>query len=150
MPIAKDIMTQNLITVKKDLPIKELSKIFIEHKINGIPVVDNNGKLIGIVTEEDLIDQNKNLHIPTVISLFDAVIYLESDKKFTDDVRKLTGTTVADIYTSKVITITPETTLNDCANLMAEKNIHSLPVLENGALVGIVGKIDLIRGLAQE
>ena len=70
MQIAKDIMTQNLITVKKDLPIKELSKIFIEHKINGIPVVDNNGKLIGIVTEEDLIDQNKNLHIPTVISLF--------------------------------------------------------------------------------
>lgn len=150
MPTAKDIMTRKIITVKKDLPIKDLSKIFIESRVNGIPVVDNNDKLIGIVTENDLIDQNKNLHIPTVISLFDAVIYLESDKKFTEDVRKLTGSTVGDIYTSKVITITPETSLNDCATIMAEKNIHTLPVLENGKLVGIIGKIDLIKGLAQE
>lgn len=150
MATAKDIMTRKVITVKKDLPIKDLSNIFIEHKVNGLPVVDNNDQLIGIVTEEDLIEQNKNLHIPTVISLFDAVIYLESDKRFTDELRKLTGTTVADIYTSKVITIPPETSLNDCATLMAEKNIHTLPVVECGKLIGIIGKIDLIRGLAQE
>ncbi len=150
MLTAKDVMSKKVIQVKRDLPIKELSKLFIKHNVNGFPVVDDNDKVIGIVTEADLIDQNKNLHMPTVISLFDAVIYLESDHKFNKEVKKMTGTTVDDIYTPKPVIVDPQTSLSECATLMANKNIHTLPVVDKGKLLGVIGKIDLIRGLAQD
>ncbi len=148
MLTAKDIMTTDVMTVKKDTPISELSRLFIEHKINGIPVVDDDNKVIGMVTQGDLIEQNKSLHIPTVITLFDAVLFLESEKKFEADVKKLTGTKVEDIYSAKVITVTQNTELTEIASIMAENDVHTLPVVENGKLVGIIGKLDLIRGMA--
>ncbi|MBT6295308.1 MAG: CBS domain-containing protein [Nitrospina sp.] len=91
MKTASDIMTQDVVTVNKNQPIGDLSKIFIENNFNGVPVLDNTGKVVGVVTQGDLIEQNKNLHIPTVIALFDAVLFLESEKKFEDDLKKLTG-----------------------------------------------------------
>ena len=81
MRTAKEIMTKEVITVKKDFSIKELSRRFVEKKVNGMPVVENEGRLIGVVTQSDLVEQSKNLHIPTVIALFDAVLFLESEKK---------------------------------------------------------------------
>ena len=81
MRTAKEIMTKEVITVKKDLSIKELSRRFVEKKVNGMPVVENEGRLIGVVTQNDLVEQSKNLHIPTVIALFDAVLFLEREKK---------------------------------------------------------------------
>lgn len=147
---AKDIMTANVITVKKDLLIKELSEGFVKHRVGGFPVIDDSDQLIGVVTEKDLIEQNKNLHMPTVISLFDAVIYLESNKKFEAEVKKFTGTKVEDIYTPKVITVNPETLLSEVASIMANKNFYTLPVMEEGKIVGIIGKVDLIKGLAME
>ena len=85
-------------TVNKSLSIKELSKLFIENRFNGIAVRDYNDNVIGVVTQGNLIVQNMNLHIPTVIALFDAVLFLDNEKKFESDVEKLTGTTVENIY----------------------------------------------------
>ena len=81
MRTAKEIMTKEVITVKKDFSIKELSRRFVEKKVNGMPVVENEGRLIGVVTQSDLVEQSKNLHIPAVIALFDALLFLESEKK---------------------------------------------------------------------
>ena len=148
MLTAKDIMTKNVTTVKKDTSISELSRLFIEHRVNGIPVVDDDNKVIGMVTQGDLIEQNKSLHIPTVITLFDAVLFLESEKKFEADVKKLTGTKVEDIYSSNAVTVTQETELGEIASIMAERDIHTLPVVEDGKLVGVIGKLDLIRGMS--
>ncbi|MZG54710.1 MAG: CBS domain-containing protein [Nitrospinae bacterium] len=141
-------MTREVVTVNKNLPIKKLSKIFIEHRFNGVPVVDDEDNVIGIVTQGDLIEQNKNLHIPTVIALFDAVLFLESEKKFESDVKKLTGTTVEDIYHKHAISVGPKTNINEITTLMAEKDIHTLPVLDEGRLVGVIGKRDVIRAMA--
>lgn len=150
MLTARNIMTENVITVKKDLLIKELSDLFVKHRVNGFPVLDENEKLAGIVTEKDLIEQNKNLHMPTVISLFDAVIYLESHKSFEKEVKKFTGTRVEDIYQPDVFTVSVDTPLQDVASLMANENIQTLPVVDNGKIAGIIGKIDLIKGLAMD
>ena len=73
MPTARDIMTQNVLTVARDMAIKDLSKMFIDNRVNGFPVVDEEGAVVGIVTEKNLIEQNKNLHMPTVIALFDDI-----------------------------------------------------------------------------
>src|SRR6266568_9361490 len=123
MLTAAEIMTREVVTVTRETSIRELAKIFAERGISSIPVVDEAGKLIGIVTETDLVEQDKSLHIPTVISLFDWVIYLESDKKFEKELNKVTGQTVADIYTELVETVTPTTPVNEVADLMSRKNI---------------------------
>ncbi|MFQ5716914.1 MAG: CBS domain-containing protein [Nitrospinales bacterium] len=146
---AKDIMSRQVVTIRKQDSIEDLARLFIKHEINGVPVVDETGKVVGIVTESDLIEQNKNLHIPTVITLFDAVISLDSDKKLEAEIKKLTATKVEDICNPKVITITQDMEVTELASLMADKRVHTLPVLENGQLVGIIGKLDIIKALTQ-
>ena len=148
MKTASDIMTQDVVTVNKNQPISDLSKIFIENHFNGVPVLDNTGKVVGVVTQGDLIEQNKNLHIPTVIALFDAVLFLESEKKFEDDLKKLTGSKIEDIYHKNLITVSPDTYLSEIITLMAEKDIHTLPVLDGDKLIGIIGKQNIIHEMA--
>jgi CBS-domain-containing membrane protein len=145
MLTAADVMTSDVITVKKETTIRELAELFSRHRISMAPVVDDSGDMIGIVTETDLVEQDKSLHIPTVISLFDWVIYLESDKKFEKELKKMTGQTVGDIYTQAVKTVAPAAPLSDLADIMSSGKIHAIPVLEDKKVVGIVARIDLIR-----
>lgn len=147
MLTAADVMTKDVITVKKDLSIRDLAGLFARHRISTAPVVDDAGSLIGIVTETDLIEQDKNLHIPTVISLFDWVIYLESGRKFERELQKMTGQTVGDIYCADVVTVAPSAPVSTVADLMSSKKLHAIPVVDGGKAVGIVARIDLIRSM---
>ena len=149
MLTAKDIMTKDVITVTPETSIEDLSALLVEHAISGVPVVDRSGALYGIITENDLINQNKRLHIPTVVSFLDAAIYLESSKKFEEEVKRLAATKVGDICERKVVTISEDTSLQDIATTMAEKKVHLLPVLTEGTVVGIVGKRDVVRAMAR-
>jgi len=146
---AKDIMTQNVITVKPDTTIEELARTLMRDQISGTPVVDDKGKLVGIVTENDLISKNSRLHIPTILRLFDAYIPLGTSKLETD-IKRMTANTVKDICSKEVITIDSETSLEYIATLITERKIHLLPVLKEGKLVGIIGKKDLIKGFSGE
>ena len=150
MITAKDIMTTEILTVTEDTPVSVIAKVFVEKRYNGIPVVDRDNRVLGIVTNNDLIDQNKKLHIPTVIALFDAVIYQKSDKQFKKDLKKMTASLVRDVYTPNPITVEPDTPLEEIATIMAEKKVHTLPVIKDGKLVGVVGKIDIIRSMVAE
>ena len=147
---AGDIMTKDIVTVTKETSIRELAGLFTARKISCAPVVDAAGDLIGIVTETDLVEQDKNLHIPTVISLFDWVIYLESGKKFEKELKKMTGQTVADIYTTEVETVAPTTPISKVADIMSSKKIHAIPVVDGERLVGIIARIDLIRTMIKQ
>ena len=150
MLTAKDIMTKDIITVTPDTSIEELSSLLVKHEISGVPVVDDSGALYGIVTENDLISRNKRLHIPTVVSFLDAAFYLESSKKFEQEVKRLTATRVGDICVRKVVTITEDTTIIDIATIMTEKKLHLLPVVKAGKLTGIVGKRDMVKAVARQ
>ncbi|MFA5073982.1 MAG: CBS domain-containing protein [Nitrospirota bacterium] len=148
MLTAKDIMTTKVITVGPDTDLAELSTILLKNNISGVPVVEESGALFGIVTENDLISQNKRLHIPTVVSFLDAAIYLESSKKFEQEVKRMTATKVREICERNVVTVTEDTTITDIATIMAEKKIHILPVMQNNTIVGIVSKRDMIKAVA--
>jgi CBS-domain-containing membrane protein len=150
MLTAGDVMTRDVITVKQETTIRELAELFARHRISSAPVVDDNGTMIGIVTETDLIEQDKSLHIPTVISLFDWVIYLESDKKFEKELKKMTGQTVGDVYSREVETVAPSTPISDVADIMSSRKIHAIPVVEGHKVVGIVARIDLIRTMIRQ
>jgi len=142
---AKDIMTRDVITVKVETTVTELAKILADKNIGGTPVVDDDGRLIGIVTENDLIYQNKKIHIPTVVTILDSVFLLEKPEKMEKEMRKIAGTTVGDIYTADPVVVGEETQLDEIATIMSEKNIHTLPVLSDSKLVGVIGKQDIIR-----
>lgn len=150
MLTAKDIMTRDVVTVKPETSIEELASLLVKHQISGVPVVDDKGDLYGIVTENDLISQNKRLHIPTVVSFLDAAIYLESSKKFEQEVKRITATKAGDICARKVLTVSEDTTLVDIATIMDEKKTHLLPVVKNGKMVGIVGKRDVVKAVARQ
>ncbi len=147
MLTAKEIMTRKVITVKPDLSVKELARVLVTNKISGAPVVDTAENLMGIVTEKDLIERDKKLHLPTVIRLFDAVIYLESEKHFKEELKKLAASSVEDIMNRDVTTIAEETSLQDIATIMSDQGKDLLPVVRDGRIVGIVGKEDVVRSM---
>jgi CBS domain-containing protein len=146
---AKDLMTTDVITVSPDATVEELGRLFIEKQISGAPVVDAAGKLIGVVTENDLISKNSRLHIPTVLRLFDAFIAFGTSK-LELEMRKITASSVSEVCVKNVVTINEETPIDEIATIMNEKKIHLLPVMREGRVVGIIGKKDLIRGIAGE
>ena len=143
---AKDIMTRELISVSPETEITKAAKILLEKGINGIPVVDA-GKLVGILCQSDLIAQQKKLPIPSFFTLLDGLIPLGSAKHFEKAFQKIAATTVADSMTRDPVTVQPETGIEEIASLMVDKNLHTLPVVQGGKLVGIIGKEDVLRTL---
>lgn len=146
---AKDIMTRNVITASPDTTVEELGRLFLEKDVSGAPVVDENGNLAGIVTENDLITTNRRVHIPTILRLFDAFIPLGTSR-LEAEIKRMAATTAGEICTSNVITADEEMSIEDIATIMTEEKIHLLPVLKEGKLVGIIGKKDVIKGIAGE
>ncbi|MFU8818370.1 MAG: CBS domain-containing protein [Desulfurivibrio sp.] len=149
MQVAQEIMSREVVTVGPEMPVEELAALLWEKRISGAPVVDEAGRLVGVVTESDLIDQAKKLHIPTAITILEAVIFLERAQKVEQEVNKMAGSRVRDICTSNPVTVTLDTPLDEIATIMAEKHLHTLPVMDNGRLAGVIGKSDIIRTLAR-
>jgi predicted transcriptional regulator len=148
MLTAKELMSKKVITVTSETPVRELAAILTENKISGVPVIDNQSEVIGVVTESDLIDQNKKVHIPTVVAILDSFIFLESPEKMKNELKKMAGIKVEDILAHEIITVQQDTPLDEIATLMAEKKVHTLPVLDGKKLVGVIGKSDIIRTIA--
>jgi CBS domain-containing protein len=148
MLTAKDLMSTNVITVTPETAVQELARVLSENRISGAPVLDEQDKVVGVVTESDLIFQNKKVHIPTTIAILDAFFFLEGPDKMEKEMKKIAGSKVKDIFVSEVIAVQQDTPLDEIATLMAEKKIHTLPVLDNTSLVGVIGKYDIIRTIA--
>ncbi len=148
MLTAQDIMTREVITVAPDTPVREVARTLYDHHISGTVVVDDEGAVIGVVTESDLIDRNKKVHIPTVVSILDSFVFLESPEKLERDIKKMAAVNAGDLCSRKLISVTPDTPLDEVATLMAEKRVHTLPVMEDGELRGVIGKADIIRTIA--
>jgi len=149
MLTAKEIMSREVCSVTEETELKELASLFVTRNYKTLPVVDASGRLVGVVSQTDLVEQDKPLHIPTVISLFDWVLYLESPKVFRDEVRKVSARKVGEICARDVVTCAPDTTVDEVANLMVEHKVHLLPVLDGDRLVGVVSRLDIIRSVGR-
>lgn len=143
---AKDIMTKDVISVSPDLEVTQAAQILLQHSINGLPVVKGT-KLVGILCQSDLIAQQKKLPMPSLFTLLDGIIPLGSTKNFEKALRKMAATTVAEAMTPEPVTVEPETELEEIATLMLDKNFHTIPVTDNGELVGIIGKEDVLKAV---
>ena len=144
----REIMTADVITVKPDTTVGEVADILTKNKISGVPVVDDQGQVLGMVSEADIILQDADLHFPYYIQFLEMVIYLQSVHKFEERVRKSIGSKVTEIMSDEVISVPPEETVREVATLMTDRNVNRLPVAENGRLVGIVTRGDIVRAIA--
>lgn len=148
MLTARDLMTREVIAIRPEASIEELAKLLEKHRISGVPVLDQNGILVGVVTQSDLVQRTRDLELPPALNILDLHLFLETPSHFKKRLVKLLGDKVKDIMTKKPLTVTPDTPVSEIARLMTAKGAHTLPVVKEGKLVGIVGKLDLIRGLA--
>ena len=144
---AKDIMTTDVITLSPDTEIAVAAKVLIEKNINGVPVVDTNGGIVGILCQSDLIAQQKTIPVPSLFTFLDGFIPLKSLKKVERDIQKIAAITVSDAMTQDPVTVSPDTSIDEIAALMVDKNFHSIPVVDNDMLVGIIGKEDILQTL---
>lgn len=145
MVLVQDIMTKSVITVSPDTEILAAAKILLEKHINGLPVVDDEGKLVGILCQSDLIAQQKKLPVPSLFSFWDGYITLSSMKRIEQQVGKIIASTVSQAMTPNPVTVTSQSRLETVAALMVDQNYHTLPVVEGDKLVGIIGKEDVLR-----
>jgi CBS domain-containing protein len=144
---AKDIMTEDVITVFLDTEILQAAKLMLDNHLSGLPVVDKKGSLKGIICQSDLMIQQKKIPIPSFFVLLDSAISFASQKNIEAEVKKMAAVKVSEAMTPDPITVSPETSLEDVATLMVKHNIHTLPVFDQSRLVGIIGKEDILRTL---
>ena len=145
---AQDIMSREIVTVGPDTEIVEAAKLLLEKRYNGLPVVDEDGKLMGILCQSDLIAQQKSIPVPTLFSFLDGFIPLTSAKRMETEIQKIAAIKVEDAMTRDPVTVKPDTSIDAMAALMVDNNFHTLPVLDGeGKLVGIVGKEDVLKTL---
>jgi len=147
---AKDIMTKEIITVSPETEVTQAANLLLEKRINGVPVVNTTGELVGILCQSDLIAQQKSIPIPSLFTLLDGYIFLTTSKRMDKEVEKIAATKVAEAMTADPVTVDPETDIEKIAALMVGKNYHTLPVIDAGKLVGILGKEDVLRTLITE
>ncbi len=145
---ARDIMKTEVVTIGQTATVRELAELLAAHEISGVPVVDESGGLVGVVTEGDVILQDADLHFPHYIQFLDSVIYLESVRKFEERFRKTFGNRVADVMSTEVLTVSPDASIHEVTTLMADNGVNRVPVLEEGRLVGIITRGDVVRAIA--
>jgi len=142
---AKDIMTTDPLVLSPDDDVTGAAQIMIEKRVNGLPVVDKDGKLIGILCQSDLITQQKTINLPSVFTLLDGFIPLSSTRGLEKEMQKIAALTVGRAMTPNPKAVEPETDVEEIATLMVKKKFHTLPVVDKGLLVGVIGKEDVLR-----
>ncbi len=144
-----DIMTPNPISVTAKTPLQEAITLLVEKKISGLPVVDEQGKLVGMISESDLMWQETGVETPPYIMLLDSVIYLQNPTRYEKEIHKALGQIVEDVMSDRPITVQSDQSVREAAKLMHDKRIRRLPVLDQkGKIIGIITQGDIVRMMA--
>jgi CBS domain-containing protein len=148
--VVRDIMDSDPETVAPDTPVEEVVRLLRENELPGVPVVDSDGRCVGIVTEADLVlpDDQGDLHIPHYINLFGGTVFLEPLGRFEQRLRKAFASKASDMMTSDPDTVDPDTSVREAARLIHEYGHNRLPVVDDGRLVGVVTRVDVLGALA--
>ena len=148
--LIREIMDAEPATVRVDTPVEDVVRLLRDHELPGVPVVDESGACVGIVTEADLVlpDDQGDLHIPHYVNLFGGTVFLEPLGRFERRLRKAFASSAGDMMTPDPDSVGPDSTVRDAARLIHESGHNRLPVVENGRLVGVVTRMDVLGALA--
>jgi CBS domain-containing protein len=148
--LIREIMDAEPATVRPDTPVEDVVRLLRDHELPGVPVVDESGACVGIVTEADMVlpDDQGDLHIPHYVNLFGGTVFLEPLGRFEQRLRKAFASSAGDMMTPDPDSVGPDSTVRDAARLIHESGHNRLPVVENGRLVGVVTRMDVLGALA--
>jgi CBS domain-containing protein len=145
-------MQRDVVTVHPDTDVETLLRLMRRHELPGVPVVDGHDRVVGIVTEADLVirDQDADLHLPHHIDLWGGVIFLEPIKHYEERLRRAFAATVADMMTPEPVTVRPDASIEEAARVIAERRHNRLPVVdEDGRLLGLLTRVDVLDALTR-
>jgi CBS domain-containing protein len=147
--LVRQVMTTDVLSFRPSDTVGSAARALSERRLGGAPVVDEDGTVLGLIEDDDLIVQDTRLHLPTVISVFGAYLELPSSlRHFEEDLRKAVGATVADVMDADAPTAREDDTLESVATILHDRNASRMPVVdEDGRLVGIVSRGDLVRAI---
>ena len=145
---AKDIMTTDVIVAKKDDSIANVATLLIREKIGGLPVVDEENKVVGIISETDIMQKETDIESPRVINFFQGLIFLDDIKKLEEDMKKVAAYKVEDLMSKDIITVNEDDSFDYVANVMIKKSINRVPVVDKeNFLKGIICRYDIIKAM---
>ncbi len=145
-----EIMDPEAVTIGPEADVETAIRLMRDTDVPGLPVINEGGRCVGIVTETDLVlaDEQGDLHLPHYIELFGGVIYLEPLKRFEDRLRKAFASEVKDLMTEDPDTIESSASVREAAKVIAASGHNRLPVTEHGRFVGLVTRVDVLDALA--
>ncbi|MEC9488593.1 MAG: CBS domain-containing protein [Halanaerobium sp.] len=141
----KDIMTKEVIKASPDATVQEVAKLLEKHRINGVPVVDEENRVVGIVTARGLV----SLYLPSYLNLLDRLFHLLDYDQFEAKAQEMAQTPVKDVMEEDVVCVEGKISVVEAAAIMVDQHIRQAPVIEDGYLVGIVTKSDIVKALAK-
>jgi len=147
MRTAKEVMTPQVVTVTPETDIATAARLLLDKGVNGLPVVSPDGAVLGILCQSDLVAQQKKISLPSVFSLLDGFVALSSMKDLDREMEKITAMTVASAMTPKPVCVSPDTGVDEVATLMTDRNFHTVPVVDGGKLVGVIGMRDILSAI---
>ncbi len=146
---AREVMTREVVTVKPQTPVREVASLMAERKLRAVPVMDEDGRLLGVVSEEDLVHQDARVHFPTFFHFLEGYIMLPGSlKRFEKELRQAVGATAEEVMDREFSAVDPDSDIAEAASCMIEKDCDYLLVMREGELKGIISRADLVRYLA--
>ena len=149
--LVRDVMSTNLFATRPDASVNDAADLLAEKGIASLPVIDETGKLVGILRDDDLIASEARVHVPTFINFLGLGMPFPGEMKHLEhELKKIAGASVHDVMDDAPLTVGPDQTLEDVATIMHERNVNSVPVVDDdGKVVGIVTRADLVRDIAR-
>ncbi len=146
-----DVMTTDVLAFPETTAVRDAAKAMAERGVDGAPVVDADGRVVGLLSTGDLIVQDAELHLPTVVAIFGTVLELPWERRrFDEEIHKALGGTVAEVMAKNPVTVSPDATVTEAATRMHDHNVSRLPVVDaDGRLVGIIARGDILRTLVR-
>lgn len=145
----REVMRREVPIAGPTASVGELARLMVDHRVPGVPIIDD-GELVGIVTEGDLIQREANVDVPAVATLFDAVLMADAGEPFEEDLRHVLATTAGELMSAPVISIRDIATLSELATLMMQQRVNPVPVVDDGRrIVGLATRTGLVEMIAR-
>ncbi len=149
--LVRDVMSTPVVTLRPDDNVEHAADLLAEKNIGSLPVVDDEGTLVGILRDDDLIASEARVHVPTFINFLGLGMAFPGEMKHLErELRKIAGATVRDVMQTDPPTVSPDATLEDVATIMHDQGVNSVPVVDSDSkVVGIVARADIVRFIAR-
>ena len=144
-------MTTDVIVAKEEDSIADVAKLLIEERIGGLPVINSENKVVGIISETDIIKKEKYIEPPMFVNLLEGIIFLDDIRKMENDIKKVAAYKVEDLMSKDIIMVNENDSFDYVANIMIKKSINRVPVVDDDSkLKGIICRYDIIKALYNE